>query len=661
VVLCPACVFRGKLDSECNEHEREALAALLVEGETQAHVIAEESVLEVSVTGRSFSSTLAHGFENLENGLMVVALGLMLTLPLTESILRRFFGFGIIGSAIFVQHLVLYVGMLGSVIAARRGRLLSISLITNYLQGRWKTAAMVYANSFAVVISFYLAFAGTQFILAKTAVGDTLIQGVPLWPILLILPFGFALVAGRTFLQVSSSWITRGVAFLVITAMIIISIVVSPESLVLPAIAGLILASVLGAPIFTVLGGAAMILFWGNGQPIAMVPINHYRLTVDPTLPIIPLFTLVGYLLAESGAAKRLLVIFQTIFARMRGGAAIVTTVVCALFTAFTGASGVTILALGGLLMPILVSSGYSQRNALGLLTGAGSLGLLFPPSLPPILYAVVATTIGIEITMGGIFLAGLLPGALLLILTWWWGIRSDPSREHQKRLEGPTALKALFQAKWELILPVVALVALFSGIATPVEAAAFTGLYALIIEVCVYHDLKFFRDVPRVMVECGLLVGGVLLILGVAMGFTDFLFTASVPERLVQWAKGYIHSKWVFIIALNVFLLVVGCLMDIYSAIVVVAPLIIPLGIEFGIDPLHLAIIFLTNMELGFLTPPVGMNLFLSAYRFNTPMYEVIRSVLPILIVLMGGVLLISYVPFLTTALPHLFQAMGR
>jgi tripartite ATP-independent transporter DctM subunit len=630
-------------------------------GATQAPVLAEEGVLEASFTGRSLSSTLAHGFESLENGLMVLALGLMLILPLAESILRRFFGIGIVGSAIFVQHLVLYVGMLGSVIAARRGRLLSISFVTNYLKDGWKTAATVYANSFAVVIACYLVIASIQFIIAKYTGGDTLIQGVPLWPILLILPFGFALVAGRTFLQVSSSWTTRGVAFLVITAMLIISIVVAPKSLTLPAIAGLLLASVLGAPIFTVLGGAAMILFWGNGQPIAMVPINHYRLTVDSTLPIIPLFTLVGYLLAESGAASRLLVIFQTIFARMRGGAAIVTTVVCALFTAFTGASGVTILALGGLLMPILISSRYSQRNALGLLTGAGSLGLLFPPSLPPILYAVVATTIGAEITIGSIFLAGLVPGTLLLVLTWWWGVRSDPSRHRQEKPAGSTAVKALLKAKWELILPIVALVSLFSGIATPVEAAAFTALYALIIEVCVYGDLKFFRDVPRVMVECGLLVGGVLLILGVAMGFTDFLFTASVPERLVEWAKGYIHSKWVFIIALNVFLLIVGCLMDIYSAIVVVAPLIIPLGMEFGIDPLHLAIIFLANMELGFLTPPVGMNLFLSAYRFNTPMSEVIRSVLPILIVLFVGVLLISYVPFLTTALPHLFQAMGR
>lgn len=611
--------------------------------------------------GRSLSSTAANIFEGLENGLIVMALGLMMALPLAESLLRRAFGVGITGSAVFVQHLVLYVGMLGSVIAARKGRLLSISFVTTYLQGKWKTAASVYANSFAVAITCYLVLAGIQFILAKKTVGDTLIHGVPLWPILLILPFGFALVAGRTFLQVSSSWTIRGVAFLVITAMLIIGAVVSAKSLVLPGIVGLLLASLLGAPIFTVLGGAAMILFWGNGQPIAMVPINHYRLTVDATLPVIPLFTLVGYLLAESGAAQRLLVIFQSIFGKVRGGAAIITTVVCALFTAFTGASGVTILALGGLLMPILISSRYSQRNALGLLTGAGSLGLLFPPSLPPILYAVVATTIGSEITIGSIFLAGLIPGALLLVLTWWWGIRSDPSTHTQEVLSGTKALKALFQAKWELLLPVVALVSLFSGIATPVEAAAFTALYALIIEVCVYRDLKFFRDVPRVMVECGLLVGGVLIILGVAMGFTDFLFTVSVPERLVEWAKNSIHSKWLFLISLNIFLLVVGCLMDIYSAIIVVAPLIIPLGSEFGIDPLHLAIIFLANMELGFLTPPVGMNLFLSAYRFNVPMSEVIRSIVPILLVLLGGVLLISYVPFLTTALPHLFQAVGR
>jgi len=249
-------------------------------GATQAPVSAGEVLPEASAVRRPSSTTVVHIFEGLENGLMVVALGLMMALPLAESLLRRVFGIGIIGSAVFVQHLVLYVGMLGSVIAARKGRLLSISFVTTYLQGKWKTAASVYANSFAVVIAFYLVIANTQFILAKNMVGDTLVHGVPLWPILLIMPFGFALIAIRTFLQISSSWTIKGVAFLVITAMLTIGIVVTPKSLVLPAIVGLLTASVLGAPIFAVLGGAAMILFWGNGQPIAMVSINHYRLTV---------------------------------------------------------------------------------------------------------------------------------------------------------------------------------------------------------------------------------------------------------------------------------------------------------------------------------------------------------------------------------------------
>ncbi len=623
-------------------------------------VIEEGTDPEGSAAKASWLPVLLRSFESLENGLMVMALGLMLMLPLAESLLRRVFGIGIVGSAVFVQHLVLYVGMLGSAIASRNGRLLAISTVTNYLKGGWKTTATVYASSFSISVTLYLVAASIQFIVAKNEVGDTLIQGIPLWPVLLILPFGFSLIAGRTFFQVSESWRIRGITCITVLVMVALGTFIPAERSTVPAIVALLVASVLGSPIFSVLGGAAMILFWGNGQPIAMIPINHYRLVVDPTLPIIPLFTLVGYILAESGAATRLLAIFQTFFSRIRGGAAIITTLVCALFTAFTGASGVTILALGGLLMPILISSRYSERNALGLLTGAGSLGLLFPPSLPPILYAVVATTIGTEISIGNIFLAGLVPGVLLLVLTWWWGVRSDHSKILQEKISGTSSLKAVSQAKWELIVPVVAIVSLFSGIATPVEAAAFTALYALVIEVFVYRDLKLFHDVPRVMVECGLLVGGVLLILGVAIGFTDFLFTASVPEKLVLWAKGCIHSKWVFIAALNVLLLVVGCLMDIYSAIVVVAPLIIPLGSEFGLDPLHMAIIFLANMELGFLTPPVGMNLFLSSYRFNKPMSEVIRSVLPMLLVFLGGVFLISYVPYLTTALPHLVQNLG-
>jgi C4-dicarboxylate transporter DctM subunit len=310
------------------------------------------------------------------------------------------------------------------------------------------------------------------------------------------------------------------------------------------------------------------------------------------------------------------------------------------------------------LLMPVLLAARYSERDALGLVTSAGSLGLLFPPCLPLILYAVVATTIGTEITIGRMFLGGIVPGVLLVGLTAWWGVRTG-SREAAAsgHFDAGEAGRALWEAKWELLIPVVALVSLFSGLATPVESSAITALYAFIVETLVYRDLDLVKDVPRVMGECGLLVGGVLLILGVAMGFTDYLFTANVPEKLVLLAREFIASRWVFLLVLNLFLLVVGCLMDIFSAIVVVAPLIIPLGNEFGFDPVHLGIIFLANLELGFLTPPVGMNLFLSSYRFKKPMIEVTRSILPMLGILLIGVLLISYIPALTTTLPRLFK----
>ena len=348
--------------------------------------------------------------------------------------------------------------------------------------------------------------------------------------------------------------------------------------------------------------------------------------------------------------------LFSALFGHFRGGPAIITVLLCAFFTSFTGASGVTILALGGLLMPILITAGYSDRSALGLLTGGGSLGILIPPCLPLILYAVVATTIGTEISIRRMFLGGIGPGILLVGLTSLWGIHAGPRNlACRGRFDFLEASRAAWKAKWELLLPMVALASLFGGFATPVEASAITALYAFVVETFVCRGLDLTRDVPRIMTQCGLLIGGILLILGLAMGLTDFLFTASVPERLVTWAREFIRTPWVFLLMLNLFLLVVGCLMDIFSAIVVVAPLIIPIGREFGIDPIHLGIIFLANLELGFLTPPVGMNLFLSSYRFNKPMAEVIRSVLPLLVILLVGVLIITYVPGLTTFLVNL------
>jgi C4-dicarboxylate transporter DctM subunit len=330
----------------------------------------------------------------------------------------------------------------------------------------------------------------------------------------------------------------------------------------------------------------------------------------------------------------------------------VVTVLVCTFFTSFTGASGVTILALGGLLMPVLLTAKYSERDALGLVTGAGSLGLLLPPCLPLIVYAIVA-----RISIDRMFLGGLVPALVMTLATAWWGVSRGPKVDRSPRaFDGREMWLALWDAKWELLTPVVAFVGIFSGLATTVEAAALSALYTLVVEAVLHRDLHLFRDVPRVMTECGLLIGGVLLVLGVALGFTNYLVDAEVPARAVEWTTRTIQSPLVFLLLLNLFLLIVGCLMDIYSAIVIQVPLLVPLGVAYNIDPVHLGIVFLANLELGYLTPPVGLNLFLSSYRFGKPIPEVLRAVVPVILVMSAGVLLITYVPALTTALPRWF-----
>lgn len=308
-----------------------------------------------------------------------------------------------------------------------------------------------------------------------------------------------------------------------------------------------------------------------------------------------------------------------------------------------------TILALGGLLFPLLVEAGYGRKDALGLVTGAGSLGVLLPPSLPVILYAIVA---GVD--MEELFLAGLVPGVLLAGLTAAWGVtRSPRGRAGRTAFRGGEALRALLAAKWELLVPAVAVGTLFSGLATPVEAAALTALYAFGVEAFVHRSLGLRADLPGLLAECTLVVGGVLVILGVALGFTNYLIDAQVASRAVEAVTGAVSSRVAFLALANLFLLAVGCLMDIFSATVVVVPLLAPLGAAFGVDPLHLGVIFLANLELGYLTPPVGMNLFLAAYRFGKPMGEVTRAALPLLLWLLAGVVLITYLPALSTALP--------
>lgn len=597
-----------------------------------------------------------------ENSLAIAALTLMVLLPIAEIVLRKFFHSGIAASSTLVQHLTLLVGMIGGAIAARESRLLSLSTATHFFRGGWKTFSQIFNGAFAAAISFFLCTASIEFVSGSKRLGKILAYGIPVWAVQLFLVAGFAIIAVRLVWHSSPKWWGRFVALLLAALLIGIALhpPVSPEKLRVPALAILVTATILGAPVFTTLGGAAVILLWTSGEPIASVPLNHYRLTTNPTLPSLPLFTLAGYFLAEGGAAKRLVNLFQALVGNVRGGPAIVTTLVCAFFTSFTGASGVTILALGGVLMPVLHAARYSERNALGLLTGAGSLGMLFPPCLPPILYAVIASSGGaVSISMEDMFKGGFLPGLLLVVMTAAWGIKQGKRREATELtpFNFRTALTAAWTAKWELLIPVVALTALFGGFATPVEAAALTALYAFIVNVVICRDLKIFNDVPCVMTECGLLMGGVLLILGVALGFTHYLIDAQIPDAAVAWATGTIKSKWLFLLALNLVLLVIGGVVEIYAAIVVVVPILVPLGAAFGIDPVHLGIIFLANMELGFIAPPVGLNLLLASYRFNKSMTEVTRASLPMLVVMIVGVLLITYVPWLTTWLPRLLK----
>ena len=590
-----------------------------------------------------------------ENGIVVLCLAAMVLLPITEATLRKFFHTGIADASSLVQHFCLVLGMVGAAIAARDARLLSLSTLSSSLKGRPKAAAQFFSQAFGAGITAILCLASWQFVQQERQAGTMLISGLKEWPIELFMPFGFSLIAIRLIWNSGTAWKSRAAAATIAGMMMTIAIwpPVAPGHLVVPALLLLLAAAVLGTPVFIVLGGAALILFWAKAQPLTVLPIDQFLLVRNASLPTIPLFTLAGYFLAEGGASRRLIRVCDALVGHFRGGPAIATALACAFFTSFTGASGVKILALGGLLMPLLLSARYKERDALGLLTGAGSLGLLFPPCLPLILYAIVA-----HVPIERMFLGGILPGVLLVALTVGLGIFQGPKvAQERKSFHWHEARDAIWEAKWELLLPIVALVALFGGFALPLEAAALTAFYAFAVETWIYRDLKLFRDVPRVMTECGLLVGGVLLILGVALGFTDYLIDAEVPDRLLAWTQHSVHHRWIFLLALNVFLLIVGCLLDIFSAIIVVAPLLTPLGTAFGINPIHLGIIFLANLELGYLTPPVGMNLFLSSYRFGKPMAHVTRAVVPMLLVLLLGVLLISYCPPLTTFLPGLMK----
>jgi tripartite ATP-independent transporter DctM subunit len=573
-------------------------------------------------------------------------------LPLAEIVLRAALGVGIQGVAALTQNLTLALGMLGAAVAARERRLLAMATGA-MLKGRAAATARFAAGALSAVVAALLALAALEFVVIERASGSTLPYGIPVWIAELPLPLGFAAISARLAWHAAGGLAGRLAAAALTVALVALlrGAEIDPGTLLAPALALLAAGALIGAPIFAVLGGTALFLLLAQGVPAAATAVNHYSLVVNPSLPAIPMFTLAGYLLAEARSPARLVELFDALFGRYRGGAAVATVLACTFFTCFTGASGVTILALGGLVMPLLARAGYAPKAALGLVTAAGLPGVLLLPALPLILYAIVA-----RVSIEDMFLGGALPAMLMIGIVTAWGIAREPRKAGRRTpFDARRARAALAAAKWELALPLVPIGALGSGLATPVEAAALTAAYAFFVTSVVHRDLRLRREVPRVVAECGLMVGGILLILGVALGLTNYLVDAQVPGRLVDWVRQAIDSPIVFLLALNALLLLAGCVMDVFTAIVVLAPLVVPIGLAYGVHPVHLGIVFLANLELGYLTPPVGMNLFFASYRFGKPIGEVFRSVAPLFLALAAGLLAVTYLPWLSTFLPAL------
>ena len=581
-----------------------------------------------------------------EDSFSILALSLMTLLPVIEMVSRQFRWPGIPGSAVVVQQLTLWIGMLGGMLASRSDRLLGLSS-SAMLPDSWRVPAKILSGAALAAVSTCLAWASWVFVKTERESGSELLPGVPKWTALAIMLVGFAVIALRAVWHASPNWKGRLLAApgLVIPALLGFVIPVGTPGVMPLALLMLAVVTFLGLPIFAVFGGLALLLFWNSGTPAASVPVEMYRLVASPLLPSIPLFTLAGYFMVQGGATKRLLQVFTALFSWIPGGLAIATVAICTVFT-FAG-SGLTILSLGGLLVPMLIKTRYPENFSIGLLTASGSLGLLFPTSVPAILYCVYSQT-----PLPRLFTGAILPELLMVTCVATVGIYMGLKHKAVREPFVPReAAAAVWNAKWELMLPVIMIVGLFGGFGTLTEAAALTAFCAFVVEVFIYRDLKLNRDYREVFVECATIVGGILLILGVALGFTNYLIDAEVPSKLIGWVRTHVQSKYVFLLLLNAALLVVGALMDIFAAILVVVPLIKPLAAAYSIDPVQMGVIFIANLELGYLHPPVGINLFLSAYRFKKPMGTIIWATLPFLFILMGSVLLITYVPWLTTA----------
>jgi len=417
--------------------------------------------------------------------------------------------------------------------------------------------------------------------------------------------------------------------------------------MILLAVLAAVFFMLIGVPVFVVICGLAVYLFFISGIDLSAIIIEMHRMATTPVLVAIPLFTFAGYLLSESGAPKRLIRLSNAVLGWLPGGLAVIALISCAVFTALTGATGLTIIALGGILLPAMTRGKYPEIFSLGLLTTSGTLGLLFPPSLPLIIYAIVA-----KVRIDHLFIAGIIPGILLVVLLSVFSISRAVQKNMPKtRFQISEVAGAVREGLWELPLPLVVLGGIYSGKFAVSEAAAITAVYVLIVEVIVYRDIGW-KDLPEIMKKSMVLVGAVLIILGAAMGLTNYLIDAEIPIQMLEFFKRHIESRILFLIVLNLFLLAVGCTMGIFSALVVVVPLLSPIAQAYGIDPIHLGIIFLANLEIGASIPPLGINLFIASIRFERPVLRLYLASLPFIAILLAALVLITYIPWLSLVL---------
>ncbi len=588
----------------------------------------------------------------------VVCLGIfivMVFLPLLEAIGRSSRLFSIPGAATWIQNFVLWLGFLAAILTTLQDRHLSIGIV-NFFQKR-PIFKKLEGLRCVVHVSILLALALASFIFVwfQFQSPEMIGRGLPIWIVQAIMPVSLVLIAWAAVSLNHQKWTAR-LALFAISVLVCGLFYILPEPLRLPfvliSIILILFFSILGLPIYALLGGIALLLFYAADIPIAALPVETNRILTQPVLPSIPLFALAGTVLAAGGAPKRLINLITTWTSWMPGGPVLASVLGCAIFTAITGASGVTILALGSLLLPVLLSARYDKKFSIGLLTSSGSIGLLFPPSLPVILFGVYA-----NVAIDLLFIAALVPGLLLVFFVAVVSLVKNSKIKQRSAFNLKNAFTSLWQAKGDIAFPFFIIVGLFGGFLTLVETAALTALWAILLETVFHRDINIKTELLNTLIEASVLSGALLIVLGLASGLSSYLVDMQIPYFATEFVLKYVSSKYVFLLALNLVLLLVGALMDIYSAIVIVVPLIAPIGLAFGIHPVHLGVIFLANLELGYLTPPIGLNLFLSSLRFKESLLTIWKTVLPFLLLFVVWVIVITYVPFISIGFLNLVR----